>query len=355
MSHTASAKKECNRILICRTDRIGDVLLSTPVIRAVREAFPSAYIAMVVSPAAKEVVEANPWLDKVFVYDKLAKHKSWLGTLRFALRLKKERFDLCLILHPTNRMHWVSFLAGIPRRVGYDRKSGFLLTERMPHHKHFGAKHESEYTLDMVRYAGIETHGRSALYMPLRPEAEAWVRELFISEGLKETDRILAIHPAASCPSKIWPAERFAEAADRLAEKYGFKLAIIAGPKDMARAGEVVGLLKHPVLNLAGRTSVAQLAAFLKRCSLFVSNDSGPVHIASAVGTPVISIFGRNQKGLSPRRWGPLGEHDKVLHKQVGCIECRAHNCIKGFVCLKAITAEDVLNAAADIMRTVSS
>ncbi|MDD5506234.1 MAG: glycosyltransferase family 9 protein, partial [Candidatus Omnitrophica bacterium] len=102
---------------------------------------------------------------------------------------------------------------------------------------------------------------------------------------------------------------------------------------------------------LSGKTSVSHLASILKRCALFISNDSGPEHIASSLGVPVISIFGRNQPGLSPRRWGPLGGQAKYLHKNAGCIQCLAHNCKKEFACLKAIKVEDVLSAAESILK----
>jgi len=127
---------------------------------------------------------------------------------------------------------------------------------------------------------------------------------------------------------------------------------VIAGPKDISLADNVLKHMHQSACNLAGKISVSQLASILKRCQLFISNDSGPVHIASAVGTPVISIFGRNQKGLSPNRWGPVGKKDKILHKEVGCIECLAHNCNKEFACLKAITVDDVLKVADEILKT---
>ena len=344
-------KGEFQRILIARTDRIGDVLLSTPVIKALRDNYPGAYIAMMVSPYAKDIVEGNPYLDEVIIYDKDNKHRTWGMSIKFALNLKKKKFDLAIVLHPTNRVHLVTFFAGIPKRVGYDRKMGFLLTDRRKHSKQLGEKHELEYSLDLVRYLGIEPKDK-ILFMPIRPESEKWVDELFKIEGIKRTDKLLAIHPGASCPSKIWPSERFAETADRLTEKYSFKVLVIAGPKDMHAAQEVLKNMRHPALNLAGKISVSQLASVLKRCQLFISNDSGPVHIASAVGTPVISIFGRNQKGLSPLRWGPVGERDKILHKEVGCIECLAHNCIKDFACLKAIIIDDVVAAADEILKS---
>ena len=343
-------KNNFKRILVVRTDRIGDVLLSTCAIKALRENYPNAYIAMMVSPYAKDIVDGNPYLDEVIIYDKDGKHKSWRRSIKFARNLKKKRFDLSIILHPTNRVHLITFFAGIRRRIGYDRKLGILLTDRLKHTKQFGEKHELEYSLDLVRYLGIRTEDKN-LFIPIRLESEAWVEELFKQEGIKKTDKLLAIHPGASCPSKVWPAERFAKAADRLRDIYGFKVLLIAGPKDIAKAETVIKNMQHPLINLAAKTSVSQLASVLKRCQLFISNDSGPVHIASAVGTPVISIFGRNQRGLSPTRWGPVGRKDRILHKEVGCIECLAHNCIKEFACLKAITVEDVLNAVESILK----
>lgn len=337
------------RILIVRTDRIGDVLLSTPVIKALRQNYPDAYIAMMVSPYTKEIINENPYLDEVIEYDKDGKHKGWLETLRFAFKLKKKKFDLALILHPTNRSHLVTFFSGIARRVGYDRKLSFLLTDRIKHTKQLGERHELEYNLDLLEYLGVHPQDRS-LFMPISQEAILWLEGLLDHQGIKKEDELLVIHPAASCPSKIWPAERFAEVADRLSEKYGFKIVLVAGRKDIKIAQQVFSRISHPALDLSAKTSISQLASLLKRARLFISNDSGPVHIASAVGTPVISIFGRNQKGLSPKRWGPLGQKDRVLHKEVGCIKCLAHNCRKEFACLKAVSAEDVFSAAVEIL-----
>ena len=337
------------RILIVRTDRIGDVLLSTPVIKALRDEYPNAYIAMLVSPYARDIVEGNPYLDEVLIYDKDGKHKSWVGSMLFALALRKRRFDLALILHPINRVHVLTFGAGIPRRVGYNKKFGFLLTDRIKHTKHLEKKHETEYSLDVLRFLGIEPKDKS-LFMPIKEESEQWAENLFGELGIGPSDKLLAVHPGASCPSKIWPQERFAQIADRMIEQYGFKVLVVSGPKDLRLARDMLSRMQHSAIDLAGKTSVSQLASVLKRCQLFISNDSGPVHIASAVSTPVISIFGRSQKGLGPERWGPVGERDRALHKQVGCIECLAHNCTKQFSCLKAITVEDVLRVVESII-----
>jgi len=347
---TLGYQEDIRRILIVRTDRIGDLLLSTGVIKAIRERYPHAYIAMMVSGFTKEIVEGNPYLDEVITYDKDGKHKSWYRSLKFSQNLKKKRFDLALILHPTNRVHLVTFLAGIPRRVGYDRKLGFLLTDRLKHKKQLGEKHESEYNLDLVRYLGIEP-AENSLLMPIRPESEKWAEELFKQKKIDKSHRLIAIHPGASCPSKIWPNERFASLADKLIEKHAAQILLIAGPQDIALAEKILKHMRQSVIDLSGKTSLSQLASLLKRCDLFISNDSGPVHIASALGVPVISIFGRKQAGLSPMRWGPLGLKGKFLHKDVGCLECLAHNCVKEFACLKAITVDDVLKAADALLK----
>lgn len=345
----ADIDKQYQRILISRTDRIGDVLLSTPVIKALREKFPQAYIAMLVAPYARDIVEGNPYLDEVIIYDKDGKHKSWRRTIKFAGRLKKKKFDFAVILHPSNRLHLITFLAGIPLRLGYNRKLGFLVNLRKVHTKQEGRKHEAEYNLDLLSELGISGNPRD-LFMPIRQESENYVEELFRKEGISQADKILAINPGASCPSKIWPLENFARVAEKLASFHNFKILILGGPKEIHLADKVTREIKGKAINLAGKTSVSQLASIFKRCSLFISNDSGPVHIASAIGVPVVSIFGRNQPGLNPRRWGPLGKRDKYLHKDVGCIQCLAHNCQKEFACLKAITVEDVLKAAEDIL-----
>ncbi|MCM8766011.1 MAG: lipopolysaccharide heptosyltransferase II, partial [Candidatus Omnitrophica bacterium] len=346
--HQFSAPKQLyKRILVIRSDRIGDVVLSTPVIKNLRDYFPQSFIAMMVRPYTKEIVENNPYLDEVIVYDKDGKDRSFLATLRFACKLRKYKFDLAIILHPTNRVHIISFLAGIRRRVGYQKKLGFLNTDRIEEKKYLGEKHELEYNLDLLHHLGIEPKDKT-LFFPIDKEAEERVDLFFKKYGLDKKDFIV-IHPGASCPSKIWPLENFASVSDSLMRDFGFKVLIVTDKKNSYLGQKVKNFMKYkPVL---GEFSLKELAVVLKRAKLFISNDSGPVHIAVAVGTPVISIFGRKQPGLSPRRWGPLGERDIVLHKDVGCLECFAHRCKIGFKCLRAIIPEEVLGAVQKILK----
>jgi heptosyltransferase-2 len=345
-------KSQERRILLIRTDRIGDVLLSTPAIKAAREAYPNAHIAMMVRPYAADIVDGNPYLDEVILYDKDGEHKSIFGTLRFVVGLRKKRFDLAVILHPTNRSNMIPFLAGIPERVGYDKKGGIFLTKKLEDVKHIGQKHEIDYNLDVLRAAGIEAKDR-ALYMPVRAGDERIIDRFFLLNDLDKKDTVIAIHPGASCPSKRWPAYRFGRVADELIDRHKVRVVIIGGPADLKTVRETEsGMLHRPII-LSEDHSLGEVAALLKRCKIFISNDSGPVHIAVAVGTPVISIFGRLDPGLSPTRWGPVGPRDIVIHKDVGCKYCKAHDCEINFKCLDAITVEDVLNAAESLLKKV--
>ncbi len=339
------------RILVVRTDRIGDVLLSTPAIKALRKRFPQSHIAVMVRPYARDIVLGNPYLDELIIYDKYGSQHSLWQSIKFALGLRRKKFDLALVLHPTNRVHLVTYLAGIKRRVGFNRKLGFLLTDKIEHKKQEGRKHEREYTLDLLRFLKIEAEEKR-LFMPLRKDSEIYIEKFLAEQGVERQDKLIAVHPGASCPSKLWPVERFAEVAERLAAEFKVKVVVAAGPDDLAIGKGLIGLAHCACIDAGGKTTLSQLASLLKRCSLFISNDSGPVHIASALDVPVVAIFGRAQSGLSPERWRPTGKDGMVLHKDVGCKHCLAHNCRKGFACLKAISVEEVLSAARKLLNT---
>ena len=338
------------RILIIRLDRMGDVILSTPVLQQLRAAYPEAFIAMLVSPACRELVEGNPHLNDVLLYDKTGEQRGLWSTIRFARRVRRLDFDTALILHPTRRSHWIARLAGIPRRLGYARKSGWLLTHRLPHRKQEGSRHEAEYALELLRLVGLEPAAPQS-FVPVSSRAARRIDTLFHESHVENSASLIAIHPSASCVSKRWMPERFAQVADRLIEAELGRIVIVAGPEDVPHAQAMARAMRHAPLNVAGALSVGELAALLARCRLLISNDSGPVHVAAALGTPVVDLFGRNQRGLSPRRWGPLGTGHVVLHKEVGCVTCLAHACDIGFLCLTALSVEEVFQAAVSILQ----
>ncbi|MGD2279147.1 MAG: lipopolysaccharide heptosyltransferase II [Candidatus Omnitrophota bacterium] len=337
------------KILIARTDRLGDVVLSTPVIRFMRKQFPDAYIAFMVRPESRDVVENNPDLNEVIIYDKYGSQRSFLGTVKFALSLRKKKFDLAIALHPTNRAHILLFLAGIPVRIGYDRKMGFLLTKKTLHFKHKGDKHEVDYNFDLLKHSGFDIENADRRpYMITTDNDKRLVDS--VQKSFNIGGNIIAVHAGASCPSKRWPPERFAQVADELSEKYRSDIVLVGGSETEEYSKKVASAMTHKVIDLTGMLLVGELAELLSRSRIFISNDSGPVHVSAAVATPVVVIFGRKDPGLSPKRWGPLGDRDIVLHKDVGCRKCLAHICDKNFKCLEAVSAREVIEAASEIL-----
>ncbi len=338
------------KILAVRTDRMGDVLLTTPAFAALRRAFPRAEISVLVNPSTREIVDGNPHIDDIIIDDKHGRHRGALGFWRLVLQLRRRRFDVAVIFHTKKRTNVLCFLAGIPRRVGYrNNKCGFLLTEPLKDRRPEGRQHEAEYCLDVVRTLGVRSDALD-MHFPLKEEAELWADRFLNDNGIASDVALVAVHPGASCVSKRWPPERFAGLINRLHTRYRVRSVLVGA----AAHENLVRVLKErvdvPLLDLTGITSLAQLASLLKRCRLLVSNDSGPVHLATAVSTPVISIFGRNQAGLSPVRWRPLGPRDRFVHKEVGCEVCLAHNCAIDFKCLKEIPEDEIMAAVVELL-----
>jgi lipopolysaccharide heptosyltransferase II len=338
-----------SRILIVRTDRMGDLILSTPVIRSLRQAFPDAYLGMMVDVKHRELVEGNPDLNAVLLFDKTGSEKSVWGTVQFVRKLKAHQFETALILHSTNRVIWITLLAGIRRRIGYARRLSWALTDPVPYRKPEGRRHELEYNLDLLSRLGIPKPSWM-LYVPVQSAQQEKIAVWLKGHG-KQTDApLVVLHPGASCPSKRWPADRFAQAGDQLIQQLGAQVVVVTGPDGLEQGQAVAQLMRQPPLTALGTLSLGELAALLKAAQILISNDSGPVHLASAMQTPVVSIFGRWSQGLSPQRWGPTGPQSRVLHKDIGCRPCLAHECPVGFRCLEAISVNEVLAAAKNLM-----
>ena len=328
------------RILITRLDRLGDVILSSPVFSAVKQRFPSSHVTVLVLKETEAVVRGNPWVNQVLVYDKRGSHQGWLETIRFARRLKAEKFDVAVHLHPTNRAHVISYFARIPIRIGYRRKNHYLLTHAIEEKKWQGAKHEAEYNFDLLRSIDVKAPSVFKLHMPLRTVSEGPLRNLLPSEN---QGRYAVFHPSASSSSKMWSPERFGSLADFVARTHRLLPVIIGEGEGITDARKMEQSMRERRLNLAGKLNLEMLGWLLKGARILVSNDSGPVHMAAALGTPVISIFGRNQGGLGAIRWKPISERSSYLQKEVGCIQCLADRCKLAFKCLNELRVEDVI------------
>ncbi len=288
-------EREINRILVIRSDRFGEFLLNIPALRVLRKAYPRANITLAVSPAVKELALALECVDEVEVWNK---------AFRRAMRGKK--FDACIVLNPAKEAHWAAFWAGIPVRAGYDRKWGFLLTHKIKDEKYLGLRHEVEYNLELVR-----------LVLPLAsalPRNDEGVSIRVAAKcDLMIGGKIVAIHPFTSDPVKQWPVDRFMELAGRISRELGVKVIFVGKTGDgrgIKRNAENLG-----ALDLVNKTSLTELACVLKRCSMLVTCDSGPMHLAAAVGTPVIALFRNDLPGKTAKRWGPVGKGHTVIER----------------------------------------
>jgi len=335
-------------ILVIRTDRIGDVILTTPAIRALRRAFPDARMSLLVSPLTLDLVQGNSDIDEVLLDERYGRHAGWLGFWRLVKDIRGRHFDTAVNFHTKKRTNLLCFLAAIPRRIGYhNNKFGFLLTERVADVRPQGLKHESVYCLDVLKPLGVSA-GDAEVLIPVQPQAEEWAERFFQNFDVPDSNlKFVALHIGASCPTKQWPVEYFARLVE-LMDSRRKTFFITIGTRDqreMVMKLRAMTGAKRSVYDLTGEISLAQCVSLLKRCDLLVSNDSGPVHIAAAFHRPVVSIFTRNQPGINPERWRPLGERSLHVAPPVDRTLSFAKGELEDTDFLYSITPEQVLAA----------
>jgi ADP-heptose:LPS heptosyltransferase len=291
------------KILAIRTDRFGEFLLNIPAFRAIKESFSGVTLSVAASESVAPLARAVPFIDEVIVWP--AMPWSVARTLALAADLRRRRFDAAAVLNSSVYAHHAVFLAGIPFRVGYRRKHACLLTATLKDEKDLGRKHEVEHNLELVGLLGASTEDRS-LVLCVPADVRARVDAEF---GFLKDERPVAVHPWTSDPVKQWPLERFLELVKALAGRH--RVVLIGRPEDWHKPLEVRGLPN--VLDLSRRTTLLEAAAVLERCRVLVSCDSGPVHLACAVGTPVVALFRNDMPGKNPERWGPWGDKNVVV------------------------------------------
>lgn len=285
------------KILVVRNDRFGEFLLNIPAMRAVKETYPAAQLHVAVAAGVAELARAVPLIDRVIVFP--AQESSWLDRCAAVLRYRREKYDAAAVLNPTALAHQLLFWSGIPRRVGYSRKHPFFLTHTLEDVKGLGRQHEVENNLELISLLGCSTKDRSlALCVPADVQehvARKW--------NLDPSARYVAVHPWTSDPVKQWPLERFEKLVLRLVKDQSRKAVILGRPESWHQPVAFPAL--PGIIDLAGRTTLLEAAAVLKSCAVLVSGDSGPVHLAASVGTPVVALFRNDMPGKNPERWGP--------------------------------------------------
>lgn len=335
-----------NRILVVLPNWFGETLFATPFLRALRAHEPDAFIATLGWPQCRAVLLHNPRVDARLDYDERGAHRHPVALWRLLTQLRAQRFDTAFLLRKSFSRALLLALAGIPTRIGFDNpKSGWLLTRRVP--PPTGLMHKAATYFALLSHAGIP--GSPAPYDYTVTEDER--RSAATLLGRREADEapLVILHPGANWPHKRWAPERFATLGDRLAHEIRARIVITGGPDDARLAQAVARHMRQPATGLAGRTTLRELAACLEQAQLVVSNDTGVLHIAAALGRPVVALYGPT----SPAITGPLGDPSRVIvvHHPDCCpaIPCyQPHH--PGVPGMDAIGVEEVFAAAARLL-----
>jgi len=328
------------KILIFNVNWLGDVLFSTAVIRNIRRNFPESFIACIVPSRCYPVLKGNPHLDEIIIFDEKDRHKGVLQQLDFVRSLRKKEFDIVFLLHRSFSRALICRLAGIPERIGhYTKKRGFLLTKKIMPPKR-DSLHRIDYYLDVLEKAGLKVEDRYTEFF-ISGQDSAFVENFLDKNSVAQGDFIAVLNPGGNWLPKRWPKEYWAELADKLMEEWSAKVIITGSHNDLSLGMDIQEKMLHKPIIACGAFNLKQLGALAKVADLFITADTGPLHIANSIGAKkIIALFGPT----APEITGPYpSKNVSILQKDVGCvIPCYEVHC-KDNRCMKAIKPADVL------------
>ncbi len=328
------AEGQSRKILVRVPNWIGDAVMSTPALGAIRAAFPSWEIVLAANSVVCELMSPHPFCDRVIVYDKKGVDGGAAGLWKFSRRLGAEDFDGAILLQNALEAAILAALAGIKVRAGFSTDGRrLLLTHPVRRSKEALRLHHSQYYLEMLAGLGIAPAGFKTTLQCTDSERN-WAGSVLGGE------RFAAINPGAAYGSaKRWYPKRFARVADALASDFGFKVLLVGGPAEAGIGSEILSEMSARALNMIGRTSVRRLMALLASSELVVTNDSGPMHVAAAFDRPVVALFGPTDHTVT----SPLCSKLALVRKPTECAPCLKRECPGDHRCMAQISVEDVL------------
>ncbi len=328
------------RVLIFNVNWLGDVLFSTAVIRNIRRNFPDSFLACIVPSRCYPVLKDNPHLDEVIIFDEKDRHRGTLAKLKFVNFLKKKKFDTVFLLHRSFSRALICRLAGIPERIGYwTNKRGFLLTKGIKAASR-DSIHRIDYYLNLIEKAGLRVEDRFTEFF-FKSADEDFVLDFLKKKSVGRDDFLVAVNPAGNWGPKRWPVEYWAKLCDALIEDFKFKVIITGSASDGALGQKIQAAMRNKAISAIGALNLKQLGALFKQVGLLITADTGPLHIANAVGAKkIIALFGPTHTAVT----GPYPvKNIIILQKDTGCkIPCYQVFC-KDNRCMKAISPQDVL------------
>jgi heptosyltransferase-2 len=335
------------RILIRATNWVGDAIMALPAFRAVRARFPEAHIAIVARPYVADIYHGQQICDQLIPYDLQGAHAGFSGRERLAGELRAQKFDVALLLQNAFDAAWLAMRAGIPDRIGYARDGRrILLTKAVPVPKPGEIpKHEQFYYLELLLRAGWldKVTGEQYVELSVDSQAKQHAAERLLAAGARSNALRVAIGAGASYGSaKCWPPDRFAEVANRLAAESDADIILFGTANEIAVSAAITAGIRRPPIDFTGKTSVADLPALLSQCHLFIGNDSGAMHVAAAVGLPVVAIFGPTD----PLGTAPITPRCTIVQEKPYCSPCFLRRCPTDHRCMTRISPAAVSIAA---------
>lgn len=329
------------RIMVRGVNWIGDAVMTTPALAALRAHYPDAEIVMVANPLVAELFQSHPCIDRVMVYDRKGVHKGLGGFWRMAQQLRAQRFDAAVLLQNAIEAALLAALALIPRRIGYTTDGRrLLLSHPVTVTTADKRLHHTDYYLQLLARQGVRG-GDGQLRLACSDAEMAWAQDVLDGEN------IIAINPGAAYGSaKRWLPERFATVGDELARRYGARIVLTGGPGEVEIGRDIAAAMSCQPLNMVGQTSVRQMMALLASSRLLVTNDSGPMHVASAFAIPIVAVFGSTDHTTTC----PASKQVVIVRKPIDCAPCLLRQCPTDHRCMTAIEAEDVLEAACQLL-----
>ncbi len=342
---------DVQRILVRSTNWVGDAVMSIPALEALRAQYPRAEIVLLSKPWVSELFWHHPAVNRQIIYKPSSEHQGPRGFMKLVGEIKAEQFDAAVLFQNAFQAAWMAWLARIPLRIGYarDRRS-FLLHDAIEPPLPAAYGHQANYYLQLLFRSGLiaKPEPVEEIRIRLAEEEKAWALKKLDALGLGGQRFLVGLAPGAAFgPAKRWLPERFAGLADRLIGALNADVLIFGSAAERPLAEEIAGAMKHTPTVVAGETSLRELLSLMAGCRLIVANDSGPMHLAAAMGIPLVAIFGSTDE----RATGPLGTRVRIVKKDVECSPCGRRVCPIDFRCMAELTVEEVYRATLEFVK----
>jgi heptosyltransferase-2 len=331
---------DIRRIFIRATNWVGDMVMSLPAIEAVRDIFPDAFIAVLARPWVTALIEHHPAVDQIIPFQKRGGiFRNASDIIRISRMLRQMRFDLAILFQNAFEAALIAYLSGIKYRIGYNTDGRrFLLSHAVIKDNDLLKYHQVEHYLSILRAMGWEAKTKDPVLMVNHKDRDT-IQSRLLSQGIGGADRLIGLSPGAIFgPAKRWPPERFAMIGDWAIERWGVKTVLMGSPGEKDICKIVAQSMKNATLDLCGQTTLGEAMAVIKRCDLFVTNDSGLMHVAAALDVPTVAIFGSTDHVAT----GPRSRKARIVRHDLDCAPCLKRECPTHYECMSGIEPDEV-------------